>query len=248
MDLNDNGNFGLGLGLNVGVPIAPELGIGFQAGSRVILSDFGGTLFTDSTMRTQDFTSVGFFQRIPHEEGSLNWGFTYDFLFDDYYDNLRFGQWRVKLGWEMNCWNEVGIWAAIREHGQTAILNLNSTITEITSRCVTQGNLYWRHTWLNDASVTGRIGLAESPNLLVLGADGRVPISPHMAIIGGFTYMPSTNPGFPNGQAQEVWNVSVGLEFVPHIFCHGLAGRFTPVLPVADNGSMAVQETSITQP
>ena len=95
-----NGNFGLGMGLNLTIPVARRLGIGFQAGTNVIMSDFHGTLFTNSGIRTQNFTSLGFFQRVPQEYGSLNWGFTYDWLFDDYYDKFNFGQWRVKLGWE----------------------------------------------------------------------------------------------------------------------------------------------------
>jgi hypothetical protein len=255
MDFGVNGNFGLGLGMNVGMALVPEYGIGVQAGSRVILSDFAGEQLAEtSASRSQDFTSVGLFQRIPGGEGgSFDWGFTYDWLFENYYDSVRFGQWRVKLAWEINCWNEIGIWAAFHEHGAAGEFVAPDPVTgqpttsTFSFRPLDQGNLYWRHTWLNDASVTARIGVANSPNLVILGAESRIPISPHLALIGGFTYMPSKNPAFvagqTEGQSQETWNVSVGVEFVPQVLCHGLAGRYTPLLPVADNGTMALKET-----
>ena len=48
--------------------------------------------------------------------------------------------------------------------------------------------------------------------------------------------------GGPDGQTQEIWNVSVGMEFVLGGFGHRCATPFRPFLPVADNGSLAVRE------
>lgn len=240
-----NGNFGLGLGLNFTIPVFRRAGIGFQAGANVIMSDFHGTLFTNSGIRTQNFTSVGLFQRIPQESGSVNWGFTYDWLFDDYYDKFNFGQFRVKLGWEMNRWNEIGIWTSIREHGDSGLIDLTNFgggFVPVNFKPVDQGNLYWRHTWLNEASLTARLGISEEPGEMIFGGDGKIPISPRLAVTGSFSYiLPSARGGLP-GLSEELWNVSVGVEFVPGKIRRGSDARFTPVLPVADNGSFGIRE------
>ncbi len=60
------------------------------------------------------------FQRINREEGTFTWGFAYDWLFDDYYVHFHFGQWRVKAAWEFDPCNEIGISAAVPEHGSSA--------------------------------------------------------------------------------------------------------------------------------
>ena len=238
MDVEDsNGNFGIGVGLNGSIPVAQRLGIGFQAGTNVVMSDFHGTLLNGSHVRTQDFTSAGFFQRIPGGGGSVDWGFTYDWLFDEYYDHFTMGQWRVKLAWEINAWNEIGMWTTIADHGASGVAGG----FDVSFRPMEQGNLYWRHSWLNDADLTARIGMAQNPGAIVFGLDGKVPISPHLALFSNFTCIsPSVNGN--NGSADEVWNVTVGLVLVPGGFHRASANRFAPILPVADNGSFAIRE------
>jgi hypothetical protein len=242
MDLEDlNGDFGLGLGLNAGMPLFRRLGVGLQVGTKEILCDFKGTVYTGAGTRNQDFTSFGLFQRIPYGEGSLDWGFTYDWLFDSYYSAFTFTQWRVKLAWEMNPWNEVGGWAAIRERGDSANLNEGENQLPVHFRPMSQGDFYWRHTWCNDVSLTGRLGLAQDPGEVVFGLDACVPLSPRLALTSSFTYILPNIPGGEAGQSAEVWNISMGLEFVPGGFGHGPAARFAPLMPVADNGSMAIR-------
>jgi hypothetical protein len=243
MDLEDlNGNFGVGLGLNAGMPLFRRLGVGLQAGTKEILSDFHGTLYTDRGTRSQDFTSFGLFQRIPRGEGSIAWGFTYDWLFDHYYADFTFTQWRIKAAWEMNPWNEVGGWATIRERGDSAELSQGESTLPVQFRPANQGNFYWKHTWCNDVSLTGRMGLAQDPGEMVFGMDGRVPLSPRLALTSSFTYILPGAAGGTVGRDGEFWNVSMGLEFVPGGFRRCLAARFTPLLPVADNGTMAIRE------
>ena len=235
-----SGNFGVGMGVNAGMAVAQRLGLGFQVGSRVILADLAGTGFGTAKIRTQDFTSLGLFQRVPRCDGSVAFGFTYDFLFDNYYAGLRFGQWRVKFAWEASPWNEVGVWAAIREHGDATTVQE----TDYTFRPLNQGNVYWRHTWYNDANVTARVGIADNPNSIILGTEGRIPISSRLAVLGNFAYMPSRSAGGLVGQAQEIWNVSLGLEYIPGGLRRGRAAQFAPLLPVADNGTFAVRDVS----
>jgi hypothetical protein len=244
MDLADeDGNFGAMIGLNGGIPLLPWAGLGFQAGANIIWTDFHGfSQYNDHGSRDQDFASFGLFQRIPWRGGNLAWGFTSDWLFDHYYANTVFSQWRIKLAWEANPWNEFGGWATIRERGATATLG-DFTVH---FRSMDQGTWYWRHTWCNDVSLTARIGTAQFPGVLLLGADGRVPITPKIALTSSFTYViPSTQGikgAFPlGGGAAEIWDLSMGLEFVTGGFRRGLPGRFTPVLPVADNSNMLIR-------
>ena len=244
---NSNGNFGTRLGVNAAMPVLPRWGVALQAGTSVILSDFKGTGIPEpnATIRDQIFTTVGMFQRINLAEGAVTWGFAYDWLFDNYYDSFEFGQWRVKAAWEVSPCDEIGILAAVPEHGSSGTVpNFITGLPDVvTFKPITQGYLYWKHTWSNDASLTGRFGVAERPGQFVFGAESRVPLTNNLALASDFSYIMPTEPGGIVGQTQEVWNVSVGIEFVLGGRCRGCAARCQPFLPVADNGSFAIRES-----
>jgi len=243
---NANGNFGEQLGVNAAVPILRRLGVGLQAGTSVVLSNLKGSPYPspDATIRNQIFTTVGMFQRINRESGAYTWGFAYDWLFDNYYSNFNFGQWRVKAAYEPDPGNEFGIQASLPEHGSTGYLpDIFGNIEALPFKPIAQGNLYWKHTWDNDATLTARFGLAERPGLFVFGSESRVPLTKNLAMTSDVTYIMPYAAGGPIGQTQEVWNVSVGLEFALGGFGRGGVGRFQPFLPVANNGSLAVRET-----
>lgn len=227
------------------------------------VSDLKGTNYPENpeqtsgftaTSREQIFTTIGMFQRITGEQGAFTWGFAYDWLFDNYFSDFNFGQWRVKAAWEFNPCNEIGIQASLPEHGSTGSIYDFTTAAydQFTFRPIAQGSLYWKHTWCNDASLAGRLGLAERPGSIVFGADGRMPLTKNLALTSTFSYiMPNAAAG-PNtsfegsGQGQEIWNVSVGIEFVlgGRRGC-GCATGCLPFLPVADNGSLAVHQTGL---
>ncbi len=244
---NANGNFGYRLGVNSAVAIAPRLGIGLQAGVAEVLSNIKGIPYPvpSSQIRSQFFTTIGAFQRLQMADGDANigWGFVYDWLFDDYYSNFTFGQWRAKMAIEFSPCNEFGAWVAIPERGATGqLLNVAGLTDDIHFRPMAQGCLYWKHTWCNEASVTGRFGVAERPGEFVAGAEGRAPLTENMALTGGYTYIMPNEAGGPVGQTQEVWNLSIGIEIVPGGFHRGCGNRFLPFLPVADNGTLAIHE------
>jgi hypothetical protein len=247
MDLgNANGNFGLGFGVNAAVPILPRLGIGLQAGTSTVLSNLKGSPYPEpnATIRYQTFATVGMFQRLNRENGAFTWGFVYDWLFDDYYSDFQFGQWRVKGAWEINPCNEIGISAAVPDRGSSGMIpNFLGGFDVVSFRPITQGYLYWRHTWENNASLTGRLGVAERPGEFLFGAESRVPLTRHLALTGDFSYIMPNAAGGAIGQTQEIWNVSVGMELVLGGFGRCGATRFQPFMPVADNGSLAVRET-----
>lgn len=259
-DLNANGNFGVRLGLNGAVPVAPRLGIGIQAGTNVILSDLKGTGYPgpntfapDDTaldsgrIRSQDFVTVGLFQRVlvSEGEGTLGWGVAYDWLFDNYYDNFTLGQWRLKAAYEISACNEIGVWATLRDRNSTGQLfsfgfdiDNNPIIlpVPVNLQPIDQANFYWKHSWTGEASVTSRLGFVDQRGSVIFGADGRSPLTPQLALTGGFTYIMPRAPGGQLAQDRDIWNVSIGIEFVLGGFRHGAAAQFSPFMPVADNG------------
>ena len=59
------------------------------------------------------------------------------------------------------------------EHGDTGYLpDFFGNIDELHFKPIAQGYLYWKHTWSNDASLTGRFGVAERPGEFVFGGEG----------------------------------------------------------------------------
>ena len=248
LDVGDaNGNFGVRLGVNAAVPVFQRLGFALQAGMAADLSNLKGSPypFPNATIRDQIFTTVGFFQRINRcDGGAFTWGFAYDWLFDDYYSNFHFGQWRVKAEYEVDECDAFGLQASIPEHGSTeeTLINIDGSPLVLSFKPLAQGSFYWTHTFSNAASLTGRFGVAERPSNFVFGGDGCVPLTRNLGLTGGFTYiMPNAGAG-DLAQTQEMWNVSVGIEIVPGGFRRCGGSLLRPFIPVADNGSLAVRE------
>ena len=239
---NSNGNFGLGSGVNAAVPVVARMGIALQAGVSDVVSNLKGSPLPepDAECRNQVFATVGMFQRLGCDERAFTWGFAYDWLFDRYYVDFHLGQWRAKAAYTFDSGNEVGVQASVPEHGSSGtILTFIGTTEEVRIKPISQGYVYWTHTWCNEASLTGRFGVAERPGEFVFGAEGRVPLNRYMALTSDISYILPNASGGPVGQTEEIWNVSVGIEIVPGGFNHGCPCRFRPFLPVADNGSLA---------
>ncbi len=240
---NRNGNFGVSLAVNGGIPLAKRYGVGLQAGTSAVLSNFYGTEFTGSTIRSQNFTTVGLFQQLPFLSGNLKWGFAYDWLYDDYYTTFTMGQWRVKLGYELDRCREIGIWAAVADKGDGARLGSSQTgFTTERFEPVAQGSLYYRRCWQSGIGTTAWLGIAEEPGELVFGTDARIPITYRLALIGNFSYILPSASG-EAGQDEEMWNVSIGIELTPRAWANRCPGtsKYAPLLPLANNGSFAVR-------
>jgi len=241
MDLDGhNGNFGFRFGVNGGFPLLAGRGIGVQAGTSEVLADLYGTQFTGSSVRAQNFTTVGVFQRNMAAAPRLSWGFAYDWLYDEYYTTFTMSQWRVKLAWEVNVCNEIGLWACIPDSGDSALLGSPGQGYSLDRfRPVAQGNCYWRHQWGGGKNTSCWIGIADEPGEIVFGGDAWIPLSHRLAVIGGFNYMLPSASG-EAGQDEEIWNLSVGVAFTPGR-SGGRVGKFAPLLPLADNGIFAVR-------
>jgi hypothetical protein len=244
---NANGNFGVRTGVNGAVSVLQRMGVGLQAGMASDLSNLKGSPypFPNAVVRDQIFTTVGVFQRINRGDGgAITWGFVYDWLFDDYYANFHFGQWRVKGEYAPDADNAFGIQASLPEHGsmEDTLLNIDGSPLVLSFKPVAQGSVYWTHTFSNYATLTGRFGVAERPGNFVFGGDGCVPVTRYLALTGGFTYIMPNLGASDLAQTQEMWNVSVGMELRFDGFRRCGAGGFRPFIPVADNGSFALRE------
>ena len=187
------------------------------------------------------------FQRINREEGAFTWGFAYDWLFDDYYSDFHFGQWRVKAAWEFDPCNEIGIQASVPEHGSTGSIfdSFANGYDHCDFKPIAQGFLYWKHTWCNDASLTGRFGVAERPGEFVFGGEGRMPLTKNLALTSDFSYIMPNASGGPNRPDARKSGMSRSVSSSCWAaLAMAAAARFQPFLPVADNGSMAVRQTN----
>lgn len=104
-----------------------------------------------------------------------------------------------------------------------------------------QGSLFWRHTWCNSAETRVWAGRADDHVEWVFGGDFRVPLSDKCALIGEANFIKPSASGFPIGASEEVWSLSMGVAIYPkHTATHASDSRYAPLLPVANNGTFAV--------
>ena len=243
MDLDSrNGNFGVRYGVNAGFPLLELKNIGIQIGTAGVAADFYGTEFTGSKARMQNFTTVGFFQRYPNLAPRMSWGLAYDWLTDDYYENIKMGQWRLKVAYDITCDSQVGIWACITDHGDDVYLGDEQHGYSLNNfRPITQVNAYYRRYFDTGMASTFWIGGAEEPGSVVLGASSSVPVSQRASFYGGFQYIVPGSSGV-TGQENEMWDVGVGLTFTLGPCGNGgRPGLFRPFFDVADNATFSVR-------
>jgi hypothetical protein len=242
-DFGVNANFGGRASVNFGAPLWDEYGLGMQVGTSINATANAVQVVErvgEDTSRTQNFTTVGLFQRTP---GGLIWGLGYDFLYQDSYDTFFLGQWRGRAGYYVNWANEIGVQGAFREKGDTGQFNA----TTVLLRPITQGSVYWRHTFGNQTQAGCFVGMAEGhseanyalgdlprqDNPLVFGSDVFVPVSDRLAIFGEANFMTPMDTG------------AVDAYFGVEVFPWGGAklarkNAYRPVLPVANSTSMTI--------
>jgi len=240
-----NAHFGGQFAANIGIPLSEETGIGLQVGTALNYTDNAVQVLerVDGTSgRLQSFTTVGLFQR----NDGLIWGAAYDFLFQEYYDEFHLGQWRGKIGTELDDRNEVGLRASIANHGDRGVYRAAPAIN-VTLDPITQGSVYWTRTWDNHAATTIWAGLADGhgePNLalgdfpptnerFLFGAEVHIPLNDHLALFGQGNFIMPADTGTVDSY--------LGLVFYPDGGSWtARTRRFSPVLPVANTTSFAV--------
>jgi hypothetical protein len=240
-DFGINAHFGGRASVNFGMPLWEEMGLGAQIGTSINATANAVQVaerLGESSSRTQSFTTVGVFQRTS----DIVWALGYDFLYQNYYDQFNLGQWRGRLGYYLSESNEVGVQAAVREIADAGQFNA----TTVLLRPITQGSVYWRHTWANQAQLGCFVGMAEGhseanvlgdfprqDNPLVFGSDLFVPLGNYLALFGESNFMTPVDTG--------VVDSYLGVEIFPWGGSkQARRNGFRPVLPVANNTSMTI--------
>ncbi|MFO0882739.1 MAG: DUF6666 family protein [Pirellulales bacterium] len=243
-DLGINANLGGRLAFNSGFALSRDRGIGLQVGVAYDYSQnaVGVLKFIDGTRsREQLFTTVGVFQR--HDSG-INWALGYDILNQNYFDNFLLTQWRGRIGYQWNEYNEFGVWGAVRDRQDDgSILGF----VPVHLRTINQANFFWRHTWETGPQTMMWAGLASShsKNIFVLpidemtgvtpiiGASINVPLNDWLSIYGETNLILPGDSGTVDAFLGFTITPSGGAKAAPY-------RRFAPMLPTGGSPSMAV--------
>ncbi len=243
MNRGGQGSFGFYEGVNYGAPVALglPLEIGWQAGFRATQSNLSGSDFTTDS-RQQFFATAGLFHRVDR---GLQWAIGYDWSHNDWYLDTDLGQLRGELSWKASCDHEAGLMFAIGNTTDTdlPIFRPSQSVAVETWETTDWYAGFYRYTFGDclQNSVRAFVGFTGQSDAL-LGADAIVAINNNWAVQGGLTFMApaeSSGPGIHAGHAQESWNLAIGIVWTPG--CSSAErGYYTPLLNVADNGSLLV--------
>ncbi|MBL8851839.1 MAG: hypothetical protein JNG89_19355 [Planctomycetaceae bacterium] len=239
-DFGVNAHFGARIHANCGVPISRELGLGLQIGTSLNATDHAVRVtqaVDGASSRNQNFSTVGIFQRTS---SGWVWAIVHDMLYQDDYDRVFLSQWRARAGFQIGDFDQLGVYGMAPQQDDTAQWGP----TNVRLRPLTQGSVYWRHTFEYGAQVTGWIGAAEShgqANIalgndnptgprVVFGSDVHLPLSDHLAIFG--------EANFVTPAATGTVDAYLGFAYYPGGNARLWRNRaFSPVLPVANNTS-----------
>jgi hypothetical protein len=204
-DFGINAQFGGRTAFNWGVPLLESQGLGLQLGTAIDATADAVQVVQrtqGSSGRTQNFTTVGLFQRT---ESGVRWGFVYDFLYQNYYDTFHLGQWRIDLSYQFSPRNTIGVWSALRSDKSDGTYGA----TPITLVPINQTNMYFNHTWCNNAQTMFWGGLASShgqvngvlgdlprlENRFTFGSQLSIPLTDHLAIFGQGNFITPASSG-----------------------------------------------------
>lgn len=203
-DFGVNANFGSRWAANWGFPLLAEYGIGAQIGTSINYTDNAVQVFERvgaSTHRTQNFSTIGIFQRTD----TWRWGIAYDLLYESYYDQFFLGQCRGRVGYATSATDEFGVWFAVPTQSSTG--SFQTISTQLSS--LTQGSLYWQHQFLAGTRTMCWAGAAEGhaqANLalgdlkptgtqFVFGAEIDVPLNSYFSIYGQGNFVGPASTG-----------------------------------------------------
>lgn len=244
-DFGVNANFGGRVHANLGLPLMAAQGVGIQLGTAINATDNAVQVFerVEGTQnRFQSFTTIGIFQRTA---AGLSWAGGYDFLYQDSYDEFNLGQWRGEVACRLSVKCELGTWFAISACSDEGRFGATPVVLDP----ITQGSLFLRRDWENDAQTTVWLGVAQGhgeantalgdlppvAERVVFGADVFVPLSPLLALFGQANFITPADTG--------TVDAFLGVAFFPG-GSHGARDRrFAPRLEVANNTTFATDLT-----
>ena len=248
-DLGINGNFGTNEYLNWAMPFWNAFGVGWQVGWRGTQTNFQpasvemGTTAFEKNARTQNFITTGFFTRAFEGRG-LQGGAVYDYLSDNWFDNVDVSQIRAEISYVWG-YHEVGFWGAANLGDQTGLFGPITRSNGVASTLDLYTGFY--RLQFGDANEWKVWGGGTSQNDGIIGTLVRAPMGRALALEGTFTYLipgkTQTIDILPGGATSQfspaAWNLGVNLVYYPAGRSRrSLASPYRPLFEVADNGSM----------
>jgi hypothetical protein len=258
--LDDNGpnNFGFRAGANAGFPVLRHRGIGVQLGASTGFYDLLGRHDGDTrSIEDQIIVTGGVFKRSDVCGGDpISCAIVYDYQFHDNFaengrDYLNLGQFRGHVAFAIDPYREIGFWMT-RTDGDRDVVQQSGRpggrdgqTLKTTAEPLNQYNVFFHRHWEFGGDTTIYAGPVEDPGEFVVGLGGNVPLNHRWSLFYGFHYIkPSADAGHPEFE-EEIWNVTGGLVFYPgrNARAQSVSGnRWLPLLPVADNGTFAVDQ------
>ncbi len=240
VDRGVNGNFGIQKGLNWARPLWDELGIGYQLGGVISLSDFEGGAGLVNHGRDQFFATTGIFRRAEGNQG-FQAGAVVDYLYDSFYVRMNLLQVRWEIAYRSQQ-NEVGIWSAQQANSDTRPAPAAFGQPTVAWVANNQFNLFYRRHFRNGSQ--GRMWIGLSPfHDVIFGGDVTAHMSERWAIQASYNYLlPSLDPMITNS-IKETWNISLCMVcFVGYKSPCAPFNPYRPMFNVADNGWFLVKE------
>ncbi|MBL6830451.1 MAG: hypothetical protein ISQ70_03430 [Pirellulales bacterium] len=250
-DLGLIGNFGFSESLNWAMPLWNAFGLGWQLGVRGVQTNFNsssisanGQTLLSNTPRNQLFLTTGLFTRAFEGRG-LQGGVAWDYLRDNWYDDVDVAQLRGEISYVFGAW-ELGFWGTGNVRDTDGIFGRrNRTAITADSTDIYAG--FYR-LYFGDANELKIWGGGTGSQEGIIGTYMRAPMNRSLALEGAFTYLmpgPSQTVPLEPGSStmltytQAAWNVSVNLVFYPACRSRrGLASPYRPLFEVADNGTL----------
>lgn len=203
-DFGVNANFGSRWAANWGFPLLAEAGLGAQFGTSINYTENAVQVFERigaTSSRTQNFTTIGLFQRTE----TWRWGLAYDVLYESYYDQFLLGQWRGRVGYGLTERNEIGVWGTVPQQRADGSFGTIPVRLSPLAQC----NAYWQHTFDAGACLMGWVGASEGhseSNLalgdlpetgpqFVFGAEVDIPLNDQFAIFGQANFIAPADTG-----------------------------------------------------
>jgi hypothetical protein len=248
-DLGLGGNFGINEYLNFAMPLWNAFGLGWQVGARGVHTNFetasvqtaAGSL--DRGGHDQVFVTTGLFTRAFEGRG-LQGGVAWDYLNDNYFDNVDMAQLRGELSYVWG-FHEFGFWGAFAVNDAQIFL-LRKKVPTTTASVLDMYCGFYRLQF-GDANELKIWGGGSHEGDGIVGSMLRAPLTRSWALESTFTYViPDAlrtvdidGAGTLSTYQDAAWNVSCNLVFYPAGRSRrSLASPYRPLFDVADNGSM----------
>lgn len=255
-------NFGAVTGLNVGsmLPVMEDYGLGWQTGLSYGMYDLDGrssTLSDRAASQTQLFVTTGLFHKAKGDQ-RISFGMVYDWMFNEqwgvYGTSPRLGQWRGQVEYATSAHNAFGVWGCARDlSDQEVTLIAADTMGPVTTRALTQANLFWHHKFCSGADSYVWFGVPDHGRIngdgslidWTFGTSVQVPLSERIALYAnGAYYHPSAAAG-STAAMESGYDVGMGIAwyFGGGAKSHAINGKCANAyMPVANNSTFLVDQ------